>query len=392
MQNKVFCIVSARYLPYLGGVERYVYNISKELMKQGNRIIILTSCMKGDTSYEIDNGIEVYRLPSVGLLDKRFPILLYNKKTRDIVKKLNNEQIDYMVVNTRFYILSLFAVFYAAKRKIPSIVIEHGTGHFTVNNVFFDFVGHIYEHIITELIKKKCRDFYGVSLACNEWLAHYKINAKGVLYNAINLEEIEKIYNATELGKKICSKIEYNEKDFIITYTGRLVKEKGIEKLIVAFEEIKQEYSNVKLCIAGDGPLYEILSKKRRKGVYFLGRLEFSDVIQLLKHSNVYILPTDYPEGLPTSVLEAMACKNYVITTKAGGSKEVIIDSNYGEIMEYNSVKELKKAIIDVVNNEIQRKKVAENAFQRVKENYVWEKTCEQLIKIFDGDESIWKK
>lgn len=384
MQDKVFCIIAARYLPYLGGVERYAHNISKELIKQGNRVIVLTSCMKGDTSYEIDDGIEVYRLPSLGLLNKRFPVLLYNKQTRNIIKKLDNEKIDYIVVNTRFYILSLFGISYAKKRKLPSIVIEHGTGHFTVNNTFWDFVGHIYEHIITWLVKKKCKEFYGVSLACNEWLTHYKIIAKGVLYNAINLEEIEKIYNTIDSEEKIISAIEYKDKDFIITYTGRLVKEKGVEKLIVAFEEIKKEYSNVKLCIAGDGPLYEILSKKKKRGVYFLGKLEFFDVIQLLKYSKVYVLPTDYPEGLPTSVLEAMACKNYVITTKAGGSKEVIIDNTYGKIMEHNSVKELKNAILDVINNEIQRKKVVENAFHRIEENYVWGKTSEQLIKIFD--------
>ena len=54
----------------------------------------------------------------------------------------------------------------------------------------------------------------------------------------------------------------------------------------------------------------------------------------LLGQAEIYCLPTEYPEGSPTSVLEAAAAGCYVITTNRGGSGELILDKSYGTILE----------------------------------------------------------
>lgn len=56
------CFFSAQYLPHMGGVENYTYNISKELIRKGNEVIIVTSHVKGQKYYEICEGIEIYRI------------------------------------------------------------------------------------------------------------------------------------------------------------------------------------------------------------------------------------------------------------------------------------------------------------------------------------------
>lgn len=380
MSGKIYCFFTSHYLPYLGGVERYTYNLAKELVNRGNRVIIVTSQMEGEKSYSDNDNIVVVRLDSIPLINDRFPILKMTKHNRELIDKIKKEKIDYIVVNTRFYFITLFGVLFAKKNGIPAAVIEHGTGHFTVNNKILDICGQLYEHFISWLVKKNCCQFYGVSLACNEWLKHFKINANGVLYNSIDLEEIRSKIDSYKMDNLF----EYNEHDFIITYTGRLIEEKGIFKLIDAVCKLHEKYRNVKLCIAGDGDLYPELMKHQNDFIYLLGRLKFDDVIGLLKYTDVYCLPTDYPEGLPTSVLEAIACGVYVVTTESGGSKEVIIDNSYGTILKENSVEEIYKVLEYLIRNEIEKKKAARRAYERVEQNFTWKVTTDSLINIFE--------
>lgn len=380
--SKTYCFFSARYLPYLGGVERYTYNLAKELISFGNNVIIITSHIGFEPAYEENEGIKIYRLPSFRLLNGRFPVIKNNKNTRRTFKKICNNSIDYVVINTRFYLLSYWGAVFAKKNSIPAIVIEHGTGHFTINNKILDFVGHIYEHFISFLMKRKITNYYGVSLECNKWLTHFDITAKGVLYNAIDTKQILNLSYIK--NRELENTIDYNEKDVIITFTGRLIKEKGILKLIVAFREIKKQFPNTKLCIAGDGYLYDMISHKLYDGIYLLGNLPFNKIIALLNLSTIFCLPTDYPEGLPTSVLEAICCRNYIITTSSGGSKEVITDSSFGTIMYQNDIDEIRRMLINALENDQMRKISVEKAYNRVVHEFTWSNTAKKLMEIFD--------
>ena len=74
--GKWYCFFSAQYLPSMGGVERYTYNLARHLIVKGNRVTVVTSAVRGLPEHEVSEGIEIYRLPSFGFLNGRFPILL----------------------------------------------------------------------------------------------------------------------------------------------------------------------------------------------------------------------------------------------------------------------------------------------------------------------------
>lgn len=380
-KKRTYCFFSARYLPYLGGVERYTYNLAKELTAKGNKVIIVTSLIGNEAIFEEKEEGTIFRLPSFKVLNGRFPVIQFNKTTKKLLSKLNTYSINAVIINTRFYILSYIGAKFARRNKIDAIVIEHGTGHFTINNPFFDFAGHIYEHIISELIKGYVHNYFGVSLECNKWLKHFNITAKDVLYNAVDEKEIYNLYQKDNIAIK--NKIKYNENDIIIAFTGRLIQEKGVLKIISAFGAVKKKYKNVKLCIAGDGNLYPKIINENYEDIYLLGKLPFEDVISLLKLSTIFCLPTDYPEGLPTSILEAIACKNFIITTKVGGAKEIITDNSLGIILETNEEKEIQEKIIYAIENEEMRKSAVENAYTKVLNEFTWTSTAEKLINIF---------
>lgn len=379
MKKLRYCIFAANYLPNLGGVERYTYNLAKKLIAAGNEVTVVTSNVFGLDAQEIVDGVEIVRLPCINVLSGRFPVLKPNREFSTLNAFLKNREFDFAIIQTRFYIHSAYAALFCRKKKIPCIVIEHGTNHFTVNNPVLDFVGSIYEHLISYVVRKNCTEFYGVSQACCDWLKHFKVNAKGCLYNAVDVDEIEKkLATATQSYRS-----ELGLQDaVVVTYTGRLVREKGIQKLVDAVSILSKTYGNIKLLIAGDGDLFEEIKNQKNPNVVLLGRLSFEQVIALLKETDVFCLPTDYPEGFPTSVLEAAAARCYIVTTTNGGSKELIINQSFGSILEKNNADTIADAIASAVSDKQYRTLAIEKTYQRLCENFTWDCVSKKIIKI----------
>lgn len=377
---KHYIIFSANYLPNLGGVERYTYNLAKKLVAKGHNVTVVTSNVDKIVNYEEQENIQTFRVPCINLLNGRFPVLKTNNEFFRLLKKLKNKQYDLCIVNTRFYIHSLFGVLFGKKHSKKTIVIEHGTNHFTVNNKILDYLGHIYEHIITFIIKSFCKEYYGVSLACNNWLKHYHINAISTLHNAIDIDDINYLLMNSDVN--YIDKYELLKESTIITYTGRLVKEKGILKLIQAVNQITETNKNVYLFIAGNGDLFDKISTNCNSNIKVLGKLNFNQVVALLKQTDIFCLPTDYPEGFPTSVIEAAACKCFIVTTDAGGSKELIINDEYGIILKENSVKEIVNSINIAISNKDYIETAKQLSYERCIKNFTWDIIADEVEKL----------
>ena len=329
---KKVCIFSAQYLPTVGGVERYTYNIAKQLQKKGIDVTIVTSRISKLKEFEIENGIKIYRLPCYNLMNGRFPTVKFNGEYRKLMRMLKKQKYDLVITNTRFYIHSLVGVTFGRKYAKRNIVIEHGTSHMSVHNAILDKMERIFEHGITWLVKRQCNEFYGVSQACLEWLGHFHINGISTLYNAVDMDDINNLLNRKD---DMRDKYSIPENAIVIAYTGRLIEEKGVLQLQSAFQNIQKCFPNSYLIMAGDGVLYQRLKESNTKNMILMGRVTFEEVVSLLKVSDIFCLPS-VSEGMPTSVMEAIACHNFVITTERGGAKEIIVDDSYGIILENN--------------------------------------------------------
>lgn len=376
--KKSICLFCANYLPNLGGVERYVYNLAKQLLNMGHSVTVVTSNVFDLPGYEVsDEGIEIFRMPCYNIMKGRYPILKKNAGFKELDKQLSEKHFDIAVINARFYIHSVYAAKFAHKNNIPMLTIEHGSSHLSVNSKLLDRFGAIYEHILTAVLKKYCKDYYGVSQAACDWSGHFGIESKGTLYNAIDIENIKSIES-----EKICSyREEYNIPNdaTVITYTGRLVKEKGSYELAEAFDSLNDK--NAYLFIAGDGEQYDKIAEicAKNKQIITLGKIDFSHIVALLSESNIFCLPTVYPEGLPTSILEAVALKNFVITTTVGGAKELVTDASMGILLDDNSVQKIADALKYALDNKEECNKAAEKCYDRLLQLFTWQKTAEKL-------------
>ncbi len=378
--GKWYCFFSAQYLPTMGGVERYTNNLARYLTAKGNRVTVVTSKTGALPEHEVLDGIEIYRLPSYSLMKGRFPVLRPSRQLRKLRQELRP---DIVIVQTRFYLLSLWGARWARKIHRPCLVLDHSTGHLTFGPGILNRMGEWYEHGITWQLRRTGAEFRGVSKACNKWLTHFRIQAKAPLYNAIDLPTIDALQQESgqENYRLLCG---VHAGETLVAFAGRLVAEKGVLKLIDAVNRLRQEGEKLHLIVVGTGPLEEAVRAKEKEGIHFLGQFAFSQVVALMRQSDVFCLPTEYAEGFPTTVLEAAACRCFTIATNRGGSAELIADDSYGIILPDNEVDRLCAALRLALRDEAYRKSAAEKARQRLEAYFTWDKVSDHLIEITD--------
>lgn len=377
-ENKKICIFTGFALPHLGGVERYTDKLVNELKKLNCDITIVTCNNANTKSYEKLENYQIIRLPIFNIVKERYPIPKKNKEYKELMAEIKSNKFDAIICQTRFYLTSQIGAKLAKEQKIPLLVIEHGSSHFTVNNKILDFFGAKYEHYLTNRLKKYNPKFYGVSNRCNEWLKHFKIEASGVLYNSVDAN----VYNLFKDKKYIDLKDK-----LIISYIGRIIKEKGVEMLLNVFQQLSNKYKDIELIIAGDGPELEIYKQKyKQKNIHFTGKLNYDEVMSLCNQTDIFVHPSMYPEGLPTSILEAGIMKSAVIATDRGGTIEVINNKEYGLIMEENEAS-LEEKLNYLLTNRKEIKNLKENLNKRIIENFTWNITAKKVLKEIELNE-----
>lgn len=373
-RNKSIVIFCGYFSPHIGGVEKYVAKLGAELAKNNYQIIVVTTRHEESLKRkETINGVLVYRLPIYKLFKNRYPLPKNDKNYRAILKNIETHSPDAIILNTRFHLTSLVGARFAKKQKIKTILIEHGSSHYSIGSKYLDFLGRIYEHLLTFVIKRYVKNFYGVSKECNKWLKHYKIKARGVVYNSIDVDDSK--------GVKPIYRQGVSNGTVIITFAGRLLFEKGLREFMTAIDRLKSpiEY---KVMIAGDGPLIAEVQKfiESNKNVKYLGRLSSEQMKSLYKSTDIFVHPS-WTEGMPTAILEAAFFENSIVATAVGGTSEIIRDGYTGTIVPRKNPEKLRVAIERQMMNKSIRSELGKRAHSAVVDNFSWPKTVEEVIK-----------
>lgn len=376
--KKNICFVSCFFPPHIGGVERYVQNLASQISSLGHNVSILTVNTESMGLYEEQNDLKIYRLPCYDVFKYRFPFIRKNDDYRYIINQLKEEHFDAIVLNQRFYRITKTAIQISKLTGSALHIIEHVTGHFTVHNKILDFFGHIYEHRITDFLKKHIDMAFGVSAACVKWLKHFDIHTDKIVYNGIS--------EKPEIDKHISIYNEYNipTNSNVFFHAGRLVEEKGIHLLIEAFSRVSEKQPNTYLIISGNGPLYDGLKRQNMKNLILTGMISHSKVLSIIKQSDCVVIPSYYPEGLPTLILEAGLCGTSVISTPMGGTKEVISDGINGIVVKERSAIEIADAMERIITDGQMQARISKELNKTVMQKYTWEKIAVQFMDYID--------
>ena len=217
------------------------------------------------------------------------------------------------------------------------------------------------------------------------------VNSKAVRQELLNrglpISRIEIIPNGVDtMQYKLCE--DWPAEGPYILFSGRLVKQKGIEFLIRAFYYVKEKYPDICLKIAGDGD-YESYLKRLATNlmisekVQFLGLKSEQELSLLYQKAQIVIIPSIY-EPFGMVALEAMACGRPVVASRVGGLKEIIEEGKTGYFAEPENYLDLAQSIMLLLANESHRHQLGQNANEFANnEKYQWSSVAQQYISYY---------
>ena len=193
------------------------------------------------------------------------------------------------------------------------------------------------------------------------------------LYNGINV----KAFNPKKEQQISRQEVGLSEKDFVIVYSGRVNKDKGVTELIDAMLMLRDK-PNIKLMIIGstffanaanEDEFVRSLKEKARTiedRIIFTGFVSYSQMPNYLQLADIAALPSMWEEPFGLTIVEAMAAGLPLITTKSGGIPEIC--EGVATIVEREGiVNNLVSAIIDLYEHPEKRKQMTEASFERAK-------------------------
>ncbi|TDL93391.1 glycosyltransferase family 1 protein [Macrococcus brunensis] len=191
------------------------------------------------------------------------------------------------------------------------------------------------------------------------------------------------------LHQKIRKELNIPENHLIVTFIGRLVKEKGIIDLLNAFHHLSDK--NVTFIILGGLPqgerdveTYHKLEVYRSKENFkFMGHVSNAD--EYLFISDIFSLPS-YREGMPRSIIEAMAMKNAILATNIRGSREEVLHGETGYLFQVNDSKKMAQYIDELNNNREMLENMKEAGLQRAQGLYDENDVVKKQLEIFDKE------
>lgn len=269
------------------------------------------------------------------------------------------------------------ASFFLAKGReanggIPAIYTVHGLSYNKDVNLFKRVFYRQIERYICEKLDIIIADSEhdGQEMLENEIVTRDKLR---IIKNGIDLKDLIKL----PIGR---------EEIEPLGTIARLVPQKGIYYLIKALAILKNHFLlTPRLVIAGDGPLRRALEKKGAKlgvadQIEWVGAIK--DPLEYYKKFGVFILPSLW-EGLPLTMLEAMASGLPLITTDTSGALDVIEDEVDGLIVRRLKSRELAAAILRLMQDEKLAKKIAAAGRKKVLKEYGLDKFLKATGKIY---------
>jgi len=173
-----------------------------------------------------------------------------------------------------------------------------------------------------------------------------------------------------------------------ILYLSRLAQYKGAVEAVQAFALLKRSISGVTLRIAGDGPEKEKTEAVARTlsvdDVRFLGHIEGATKHEAFMTADIYFFPTFCDEGMPTTVIEAMAYGLPVITRSVGGLKDFFQNERMGFVTESRDPHELSVLLERLVSNPELRRLTGNFNRRYAQEHFAASSVAKQLESIYE--------
>lgn len=186
-------------------------------------------------------------------------------------------------------------------------------------------------------------------------------------------EKMRTLCNFIDVEK--CRKTDYDKADYYC-FVGRLSHEKGVRTLIEAANRLPY-----KLKIIGGGPLEDELKAVGGKQIEFVGFKQWDDIKELVGRARFSVIPSEWYENNPLSVIEAQCLGTSVLGARIGGIPELIKEGETGMTFESRNADDLAKKIEIMWQSGFDYEKMAKASQSK----YNSESYYEEIMKVYHG-------
>ena len=263
----------------------------------------------------------------------------------------------------------LIIFWFVKKRKIKTIAHLHGS----MFKEFYKNGSAIQKNLIKWMFNKSDAIIV-LSETWHQFVSEISTNSNiYILHNGVSLETFQ-------------TKKSINKQHITITFMGRLGKRKGTYDLIDVFTRLSTEYPDVELLLGGDGNIEEVKNLVDKKGlnnrIHVLGWISGPEKIKVFANSDIYALPS-YNEGLPVSILEAMASSLPIVSTTVGGIPEAVIDNKNGFLVQPGDIDTLYMRLSELCRRKQLRQKMGQASVELASQKFDVQKLIDALITVY---------
>lgn len=175
--------------------------------------------------------------------------------------------------------------------------------------------------------------------------------------------------------------------------TGRMVARKGFDMLIEAWPLVLSQIENVKLMLAGTGPVFELLRDRIEElglghSVEQMGYVSHEILVELYQSADLFVMPNRTmedgdTEGFGLVFLEAAAAGATSVGGRAGGATDAILDGETGLLVDGNNHEDIAHAIVSLLSDDARRNEMAIAANKNAELND-WSRKVDELLDFFD--------
>ena len=356
-----------------GGAETHLLSLVEIQIEKGHEVTVVL--LGSDLDDFISLEEEFYSL-DIKLIRFRGPKKIQGFNPFSLIhaiKILNNEEFDIIHSHSpRSNLLAHYAQKFS-KFKIKHIVTIHGKyGTYLQGSRLVDTIR---SYLISYLIKvwEQAHQVIVISESIQEWLTNLNSGISPIVIEyGIEVPSVENITSP---------------KDYNIGFLGKLNQNKGIEDLLLAFNELEENIHsndlNIRLLVGGVGHeayVNELKYTVKGKNVDFLGYV--TDRKKFFSSLNLFVFPS-YSEGLGLVLLEAMAHGVLSLTRDVTPMNKIIKNQVTGFLFQTND--DLKDKLFNIIklDNDIETK-IQKNALETIKSSY-------SIIQMYSSINKVYK-
>ena len=391
--------------PFVGGVGRIANELSHSFAAKGHEVQVITRKRRPESAHFRRMGrILVKNLPPIGHFRGKgwkavLPTLGFHWRIFYFLVRYRNHY-DVVLV-TGFRLLAIPAILATRIARRPCSIRLEGIAEIT-EDISAQSLQRMSIHAVPAVTKtwrrfrnivlRRADQFVAISVEIQDALTRMGVDP-GKIRSIPNATNPDKFLPATSDEKLILRrKLGLPEGCVLFTYSGRLVKSKGVLLLIRVWKELLDKHRAIHLVMLGAGAEFPdrcdnelrdyIDSNHMGAHVTLTGRVD--NVPEYLRASDVFVLPSEL-EGLSVALIEALACGLPAIATLVGGAAEMIQHGKNGFLILPKSHAALKNAIEWILDHREKWPVLSRNARQTTVKKYSIDAVSDSYIEMFLG-------